>query len=247
MHNYTIDINADVGEGILQEARFFPLLSSCNIACGGHAGDHKSMQNCIQLALQHQVKIGVHPSYPDVENFGRVSLQIAPSILIHSLQNQISAFKKICDAEGAKIHHIKPHGALYNDMAKDISMAKLFLSAISSYKKDYKLYVPFGSVIAKEAIKEGFSTVYEAFLDRNYHADLSLVSRKESNAMLNDPKKIGEQLLGILKDQQIRAVTGEVVKIKASTFCIHGDSPAAFEILTYLHSQVFNHQITISK
>lgn len=245
MRNYAIDINADVGEGVGNEAQLLPLVSSCNIACGGHAGDEQSMRNTIKLAIKYEVKIGVHPSYPDKENFGRVSMQISPSTLIKSIQSQISFFKSVCDHEKAWLHHIKPHGALYNDIAKNTDIAQVFLKAILEYKNEAKLYVPYGSVIAQEASKEGFSIVYEAFLDRNYNADLSLVSRQQNNAMLENPTEIMEQLLRIVKNNQLKTITNELVKIEAKTFCIHGDSDAAFEILAYLHSKVSSHQISI--
>ncbi len=245
MFNYSIDINADVGEGVGNQAELLPYLSSCNIACGGHAGDEKSMRETIKLAIEHQVKIGVHPSYPDLQNFGRLSMQISPMDLIESIQSQIFFFKSISDQENAVLHHIKPHGALYNDIAKDKDLASIFLKAISSYKNELKVYVPYNSGIAEEAIKEKFSIVYEAFLDRNYNSNLSLVSRQQPNAMLENPAEVLEQLLRIVKDSKLKAITGEFVKIQAKTFCIHGDTDAALEILAYLHSQVSNHQINI--
>jgi len=245
MNNYYIDINADVGEGVGNEAELLPYLSSCNIACGGHTGDEKSMRNTIKLAIKHQVKIGVHPSYPDLENFGRLSMQIAPTALIHSIQSQISFFKSICNQENAVLYHIKAHGALYNDIAKNRDLAKVFLEAILPFKNEIKFYVPYNSVIAEEAAKERFSIVYEAFLDRNYCSDLSLVSRHQPNAMLENPPDVLAQLLLIVKDGQLKAITGEFVKIQAETFCIHGDTEAALEILAHLYSQVSNHQISI--
>jgi len=245
MYKYSIDINADLGEGVENEGQLIPFLSSCNIACGGHAGDEKSMRSTIQLANQHQVKIGVHPSYPDTKNFGRLSMQMTPKALIESITSQISYFKTLCDQEKAVLYHIKPHGALYNDVAKNADLAKIFLKAISSFKKELKLYVPYASEIAKVALKEEFTLVYEAFLDRNYKDDLSLVSRQENNAILENPPEILAQLLSIVEDHQLQTITGKFVKINAETFCIHGDTDAALEILTYLHRNVSNHQISI--
>ncbi|HET8736984.1 MAG TPA: LamB/YcsF family protein, partial [Pricia sp.] len=176
--NFSIDINCDVGEGADNEAQLFPLISSCNIACGGHAGDVDSMERVVRLAKKYQVKVGAHPSYPDRANFGRSAMAISPESLIHSIREQVSTLTAILQKEGIGLHHIKAHGALYHEIAKNTAQAENFLQAASVFGKDILIYAPYASTIGKKAIEHGFSTAREAFADRNYKADLSLVSRK---------------------------------------------------------------------
>ncbi|QWX82668.1 5-oxoprolinase subunit PxpA [Cellulophaga sp. HaHaR_3_176] len=247
MDRIFIDINSDVGEGVGNEALLLPLLSSCNIACGGHAGDNNSMRDIIQLAKKHTVLIGVHPSYPDKNNFGRLSIDIQHQHLITSIRDQITNFSEICKEEKAILNHIKPHGALYNDIAKDKKLALVFLEAILPHKNEIKLYVPYNSIIEKEALKQSFDIVYEAFLDRNYNDDLSLVARSKLNSLIQTPEKVLQHLLEMVKNEQVISVNDTSIKIKANTYCIHGDTSDALKILTYLHKELKNHFIAIKK
>ncbi len=246
MKNFRIDINCDVGEGIGNEAQLLPLISSCTIACGGHAGDLKTMSEVLLLAKQYRVKVGAHPSYPDKENFGRVSMPISEDDLIATIQDQIESFVKIVEREHMNMHHIKPHGALYNDIAKDLVLARIFLKAIARYKESVYIYVPYASVIEKEALKQGFRIKREAFVDRNYNADLSLVSRKLANAVLEDPRSVLDHLLLMVKEKQMQAVNGDMIHMDADTFCIHGDTSSALQILTYLSKQLPTQNIEIA-
>ncbi len=242
-----IDINCDVGEDIGNEKDILPLVSSCNIACGGHAGNLKSMLRTALLAKKHKVKIGAHPSYPDKDNFGRVTLDIAPEQLINSIGGQIKKLAAMLHSEEMALHHIKPHGALYNDVAKDLVMAQIFLAAIATFQDTAFLYVPYASVIAKEAMRQGFKIKYEAFGDRKYNRDLSLVSRSNSDAVINNPKEVIGHMLSMVKEKQLRTLDGHTVKIKADTFCIHGDTPNALQILTYLSQELPNHNIHVRR
>jgi UPF0271 protein len=242
-----IDINCDVGEGIGNEAQLFPYISSCNIACGGHAGDEKTMHKVALLAKEHKIKVGAHPSYPDKENFGRVVLKMPKRELIRSIQQQIKAFLKVIESEGLLINHIKPHGALYNEIAKNSDEAETFLEAIQQFKKDVILYVPFNSVIAKKAKTQGYTIKYEAFCDRNYNDDLTLVSRKKNNALITDSEDTLNHILQMAAENSVKTVSGKLKKIKADTFCIHGDTPKAVEILTYLSKELPKKGIYITK
>ena len=181
----SININCDVGEGINNEEKLMPYIQFCNIACGGHIGDNLTMEKVVALAKKFNVKIGAHPSYPDKENFGRKSIQIDEKSLIKSIRKQIDSLLKILKNQGCLLYHIKPHGALYNDISRDRGKATIFLNAIGGYKENIKLFVPFNSEIEALAIEKGFSILYEAFADRNYNADLSLVPRNNSNALLH--------------------------------------------------------------
>ena len=241
-----IDINCDVGEGIGNETLLLPLISSCNIACGGHAGDLSSMHHVVQLAIKNKVKIGAHPSYPDSANFGRLSIKIEKAVLQQSIKEQIDVLQAILKKEKTPLHHIKPHGALYNDIAKDENLAMVFLEAIQAYKDTSFLYVPYDSVIENLAKKNGFTVLLEAFADRNYNADLSLVSRKMPNAILEVPEEVLEHLVRMVKDSKVKTSEG-LVKILADTYCIHGDTPAALQILTYLSTTLAQYQIYTKK
>jgi len=246
MKEFVIDINCDVGEGIENEAQLLPLISSCNIACGGHAGDEDTMTEVIRLAKKNKVKVGAHPSYPDKENFGRVSIDIPLDTLKNSIRNQIERFNSILRIEHVEMHHIKAHGALYNDIAKDIKIAQAFLESIQTFKNEVFLYVPYNSIIEAEALNQNFNIKYEAFGDRNYNEDLSLVSRKLPNAVIEFPEKVLEHLLSMITQEQVTVANNSMVKIKADTYCIHGDTPSALQILMYLSKELPHHNISIS-
>ncbi|MDP2089752.1 MAG: 5-oxoprolinase subunit PxpA [Flavobacteriaceae bacterium] len=233
-----LDINCDVGEGVNNESQLMPFIQSCNIACGGHAGDEKLMNFVVDLAIKHQLKIGAHPSYPDKENFGRKSIIIEPNKLKISIQSQINSLKKIIEEKGSTLHHIKPHGALYNDIAKNKALALQFLNIILPYKKEVKLFVPFNSEIEESALKEGFSIIYEAFADRNYNDDLSLVSRDEKDAVITNSDAIISRVFEMLNDECVTTVTGKKIAIKATTFCVHSDTKNAVDIVRMLHQKI---------
>jgi len=239
----TIDINCDVGEGVGNEHELFPMISSCNIACGGHAGSSETIRQCLELAKKYNVKIGAHPSYPDKENFGRVTMTIPKHELIKSIDTQIQIFLMECRRIGVTIHHIKPHGALYNDIAKDEHLARLFLTAISPYKKEIILYVPYGSVIEILAIADNFKIMKEAFADRNYNNDLSLVSRKEKNALITSGEEVLEHMLLVCENNEVKTISGKNIHLEADTFCIHGDTPSALQILTYITKHLPQHNL----
>ena len=225
-----IDINCDVGEGIDNEHLLMPCISSCSIACGGHVGNMQTMATVVSLAKKHCVNIGAHPSYPDKENFGRVSMHLSQKALSKVVIDQIEALEKVAADFDLQLHHIKPHGALYNDLAKDNVLANNFLNTLQNYKKKYVLYVPYGSVIEKEALRRGFQVVYEAFADRNYHEDLSLLSRKENNAVITDVAQIIKRVLLMRNEGKVQTVLGKHMPIKVTTFCVHSDTKNAVDI-----------------
>jgi len=229
-----IDLNCDVGEGIENEHLLMSFISSCSIACGGHYGDVQSIDNSIQLAIKHGVKIGAHPSFPDRENFGRKLIQISDAEFQKSIQNQLDVFLERAHFFKVKLHHIKPHGALYNAIAGDENLAKLFVASIQKYMKDVFLYVPYDSVIEKIALQNSINIKYEAFADRNYKEDLTLVSRDRKNALLTDEKEVFNHVVNIVKKQKVQTISLSEKAIKVDTFCIHGDTKNALEIATYL-------------
>ncbi len=242
-----IDINCDVGEGAENEEQLFPLISSCNIACGGHAGDASSMERVVRLAKKFKVKVGAHPSYPDRDNFGRAAMDIPSDALMQSIRQQISDLGSILKKENLPLHHIKAHGALYNEIAQNTPLAEFFLKTIGDFDRNILLYVPYASSIARKAVAAGFSIAYEAFADRNYNGDLSLVSRSDPQAMIKNPEAILNHIVPMVQHHRVRTVSGEEIKILADTFCIHSDTPLAFEIVSYLSQELPNHHIRITK
>lgn len=228
-----ININCDLGEGTGNDAAIMPFISSCSIACGGHFGDDHTMRQTVRLAKQNGVGCGAHPSYPDRANFGRKPMAIPVAELSHSLNQQITDFHRICLEEGVVLHHIKLHGALYNQAAKDPQTALIVLDAIDKTSLKVPIYAPWKSALAKAA-KGRYRILFEAFADRRYHADLRLVSRSHPDAVITDKEEVSRQVLSILKKGQLTTIEGRIVPIKADTFCVHGDQRNAVEILRFL-------------
>ena len=243
MKKIKLDINADVGEGIENENKLFPFISSCNIACGGHTGNYKTMLSTVRLAKQYNVKIGAHPSFEDRENFGRKILKVDKKELLCSLINQVESLKNILKNEKIKLNHIKAHGALYNLSAYDKDSAKIIIELAK--KVNTKLYVPYSSLISKIAKEQGVETYNELFVDRNYNSDLTLVSRENSNALINDSKTMFEHVKKIINDQIITSVNNKNMSVEFDTLCIHGDSPNAIELIKKLHFKLKNIGIKI--
>ena len=243
MKKIKLDINADVGEGIENENKLFPFISSCNIACGGHTGNYKTMLSTVGLAKQYNVKIGAHPSFEDRENFGRKILKVNKKELLSSLINQVESLQDILKNQKIKLNHIKAHGALYNLSAYDKDSAKIIIELAK--KIDTKLYVPYSSLISKMAKEQGVETYNELFVDRNYNSDLTLVSRENSNALINDSKTMFEHVKKIINDQIITSINNKNMSVEFDTLCIHGDSPNAIELIKELHFKLKNIGIKI--
>lgn len=233
--NFPFDINCDLGEGISNDALLMPYLDSCNIACGGHAGNDPTIKETIRLANKHQVKIGAHPSYPDQKNFGRVKMDISLESLKNSLISQLVLFQKLAKEENTEIHHIKLHGALYNFSAFDKSTALMILEILEEKFKDSYLYCPPNSLIEHLAEEKVIPMKREVFADRNYNNDGSLVSRTEPNAVITEPSQILEHIKIMVDQRKIRTLDGKHIPVKADTICIHGDNPNAILILKSIH------------
>ncbi|MBA6152469.1 5-oxoprolinase subunit PxpA [Gelidibacter maritimus] len=234
----SVDINADVGEGLDNEAQLMPFLSSCNIACGGHAGNEMTMASVVKLAKRHQVKIGAHPSFPDKANFGRLAMDISSEKLLGSLKSQVNNLIKILKAENELLHHIKPHGALYNLANTEKTYAEVVISLMKHYDKSVKLYAPYGSIVSKMAEKNGITVIYEVFADRNYNDDLTLVSRSHPNALIEDAAELSDHVLFMLQHHKVKTISGTEKEIKVDTICIHGDHPQAEQHLQILTAEL---------
>jgi len=243
--DYSIDINCDVGEGIGNEAELMPYISSCNIACGGHAGDEDTMRKVAKLADSHNVKIGAHPSFPDRENFGRQKMSISCSALYKSLEDQISALIDVLRKAHLQLHHVKPHGALYNLAVVDEEIATVVVEVMKRFHLPLKLYVPYKSIIAEIAIKENIPITYEAFADRNYNSDLTLVSRQNASAIITDYEASFAHIYRMITQEKVRSISGVEVGIKADTFCVHGDHPEAVKLVVGLSKKLAKNNIKI--
>ena len=242
----SIDINCDLGEEIGNEAELMPFLSSCNIACGGHAGNEEIIRSVIKLAKEHRVKVGAHPSFPDRENFGRQEMKISEVDLKNSLIQQIELVKKECLENGILMNHIKPHGALYNLCNVNEFYAQMVVAIIEDFYPETKLYAPYKSKIS--AVAKGRIPIYfEGFADRNYEPDYTLVSRQKNNAIIKEKEAVFKHVFDMISKQKIKAVDGTILLTKVDTICLHGDNPKAVEILQYTYQKLYNKNIKIEK
>jgi len=246
-HGLCIDINCDMGEGMLNEASLMPFISSANIACGYHAGNEDIIKRTIELALENNVAIGAHPSYNDRENFGRLSQSIALVELAELISDQISLFEKITNQMGCKIHHVKLHGALYNDCAKDALLSKIVAQTIQAIDPSIMLYGLSGSHTIKEARAIGLRSVQEVFADRTYQANGQLTPRYLDHALITDPIESAKQVLSMVLDQELKADDGTMIAVNAETVCIHGDHEAAVEIAKNLFNTLQQYKIEIKQ
>jgi len=244
-HGLCIDINCDMGEGMLNDASLMPFISSANIACGYHAGNEDIIKRTIELALENNVAIGAHPSYNDRENFGRLSQSIALVELAELISDQISLFERITNQMGCKIHHIKLHGALYNDCAKDALLSKIVAQTIQAIDPSIMLYGLSGSHTIKEARAIGLRSVQEVFADRTYQANGQLTPRYLDHALITDPIESAKQVLSMVLDQELKADDGTMIAVNAETVCIHGDHEAAVEIAKNLFNTLQQYKIEI--
>ncbi len=230
-----IDLNCDVGE--LPEAiadgtqeSLMKWLTSANIACGGHAGDAQTMEATIRQAQKHGLAIGAHPGYPDRANFGRLELKMSCREVSDFVLEQIAALDEIAKRLGARISHVKPHGALYNQAVHNEQLAAAIADGVARCNRNVTLVGLAGSLMLDVFHSAGFRVAAEAFADRRYEADGTLRSRKFDDALIRDPLEAGEQAVSIATQDSLTAHDGSTVKLCAETLCIHGDTPGADKI-----------------
>ncbi len=230
-----IDLNADVGEISTaladgSEARLVRAVTSVNIACGGHAGNPASMAALVAIAHRLGVAIGAHPSYPDVTHFGRDVMHISPSDLQASITAQVEALIDVARAQGARVRHVKPHGALYNLAATSADVAATIGRALEEWRKDLILVGLAGAPVLDVWREAGFRVAGEAFADRRYEPDGSLRGRHHVDALLTDPAGAAQQALDVVEGRGAVSVTGSRVPLAPETLCVHGDTPNAVAI-----------------
>jgi UPF0271 protein len=222
-----IDLNSDLGEGAGADDEIMPSITSANIACGAHAGDETTMRRTVQLALERGVAIGAHPGYRDPANFGRVALDVTPDALVLDLHKQLDTLRRIVMEAGARLAHVKAHGALYNKGERDERIAAVIVEAVRSFDEDLLLFAPPGSATAEAAKKVGMRVVREGFADRAYEPDGTLRSRKLPASVHADPAVAAQQAVSIARDRRVRASDGTWLPLETDTICIHGDTPGA--------------------
>ena len=224
----SIDLNADVGEGQqAAEAALLPLVTSANIACGLHAGDPATMRATVALALRHGVAIGAHPGFDDREGFGRRPMQMGPNEVIDLILYQLGALDAIARAEGAALRHVKPHGALYNQAEADEALTLAIIAGIRAFDPTLRLVGRAGSAMQRAAQAGGHPFTAEAFADRAYRADGSLLPRAAPQAVLRDPDAVALQVRSLVTDGEVRTSDGTRVAVAFETLCLHGDTPGS--------------------
>lgn len=235
-----IDINCDMGESygrfqIGNDAEIMPYIDSCNIACGMHGGDPMTILKTISLAVEMNKKIGAHPSYPDLEGFGRRSMTIPMDELKAIIIFQIASLYTLVEKAGSKLNHVKVHGALYNDAAEDEKLADCVLDAVGYIDTGLGIYTFPDSAMSRKGNELGLNIIHEAFADRRYTDDLRLQSRTIPGAVIDDPRLAAQQVKDIVSDNKVTTVNGIVAPLHAQTICIHGDSPSALGIAKAVH------------
>jgi 5-oxoprolinase (ATP-hydrolysing) subunit A len=234
MAAFTVDLNADLGETVdgiatADDAAMFPLISSANIACGGHAGDDASMRASVAHAREHGVAIGAHPAYPDRAGFGRTRQHLSSSDLRASILGQLTRLV----AAGADVRYVKPHGALYNEIVHDATQAADVVAAVTELSARLGRALPVLGLrgeIQRAAAAAGLPFFSEAFLDRGYQADGTLVPRGAPGDLLHDPAEVARRAVKMVVTGSVTALDGSLVEIHPASLCVHGDSPAAVEM-----------------
>jgi 5-oxoprolinase (ATP-hydrolysing) subunit A len=233
---HSIDFNCDLGEGAASDAEVIPLISSASIACGLHAGDAPLMRDTVALCLAHGVAIGAHPSYPDREGFGRRDMALAPADIHALVLYQVGALDAIVRASGGRLHHVKPHGALYNRAADDRAVADAIASAVRRHDPTLQLYALAQSALADAGTDAGLQVRHEVFAERRYDARGRLLPRSADDAVIEELDAAIAQVMGMLRDGVVVARSGEPVPIRADTLCLHGDRPDAAPFARALRS-----------
>ena len=236
----TIDINCDMGESfgnfqVGNDALLLPYVTSANIACGFHGGDPYHIEKTIDLALENGVAIGAHPSYPDLQGFGRRKMILKKEELQSIIKYQVAALKTLVESKGGKLQHIKPHGALYNSIANNMEEAKHVVEAVKSIAPEVFFMGLAGSHVEEVCQDFQMKFIAEAFIDRRYDEGGKLVSRSRKGSKIEVPENAGQQILNMIQNQKVATIDGLFIAIHAQSFCIHGDNPHALEILLHLN------------
>ena len=241
----SIDLNADLGEGEPYDEELLQIVSSANVACGGHAGDVESMAQTVRSAIANGVAIGAHPGYPDPDGFGRQSGFMTGDSLYESLTAQVTALADTAAQMGARLAHVKPHGALYNDAVRDRDLADIIARVAAETPGEPAFVGMANTELELAADRHGLRFIAEAFVDRAYEPDGTLVSRKEPGAVHEDMAVATTQAVRLAEDGCVTARNGDQVDVRADTLCIHGDTPGAAEKARAVRDVLETHGVEI--
>ncbi|NIF46444.1 LamB/YcsF family protein [Enterobacter sp. Ap-1006] len=245
-----IDLNSDLGESFGQwtmgdDAAILQIVSSANVACGFHAGSPAGILETLRAAKAQGVAVGAHVAYPDLVGFGRRNMDIASDELTADVIYQIGALQGLAQAVGTRVRYVKPHGALYNTIAHDKRQAEAVLDAILAFDASLPLVVLAGSPLLAWAQQKGVATVSEAFADRAYHADGSLVSRREPGAVLHDAGQVAARMLQLITEGGVESIEGVFTPIQADSICVHGDSAGALAMAQAIRNLFISQEIEV--
>jgi UPF0271 protein len=241
----SIDLNVDLGEGGSQDGPLIALASSANIACGGHAGDAVTMREAVAACVRARVAVGAHPGYEDRGNFGRLPLDVAPETAGNMVGRQVARMAEVAAEAGLRLHHVKPHGALYTQADLDPVLARAVVAAVARVAPGCGFYVPPGGELELAGQQAGLVVRAEGFVDRAYGADGRLVPRGADGAVIDDVGQAVAQALGIVLHDRVRTITGAWLPLRAATLCVHGDGGRAVEILAAARKELAAHGIGI--
>jgi UPF0271 protein len=238
-----ININADIGEGygkytIGNDSELMPLIGSANVACGMHAGDPTIMVRTLKLALQHGVSIGAHPGFNDIWGFGRRQIRMRPHDLEYLVTYQIGALLALAQAQGAKVTHVKPHGALNNMAHDDLDYALAIGRGIKAADRELIYVANVGSQMTKAGHQLGLRVANEAYVDRVYDDNGKMASRERDDAVIHDPEQAARQVLGIIEEKALISTSGKRIPAEVHTFCIHGDEPTAVGVMRVVRERL---------
>ncbi|MCC9135624.1 LamB/YcsF family protein [Pontibacter silvestris] len=247
---FTVDLNCDLGESfgvynLGNDEEVLQYVTSANIACGFHAGDPSVMKKTVKLALKHNVAIGAHPGLPDLAGFGRRSMAISPEEAFDMVMYQIGALSAFLQAEGAYLHHVKPHGALYNMASVNKELSEAIAEAIYKVTPNAILYALANSELIKAGIRIGLKTANEVFADRTYQQDGTLTSRRSPDALITDHDQAVKQVVRMVKENKVLSQQGEDIAIQAETVCIHGDGPHALAFARHIREVLLREAVTL--
>ena len=245
-----IDLNCDLGESfgnykIGMDEEVIKFISSANIACGFHASDPLVMAKTVALAKENGVKVGAHPGFPDLVGFGRRNMNVSPLELKAMVQYQIGALNAFCKANGVKMNHVKPHGAMYNMAAKDSKLALAIAEGIAEVDSSLILLGLSGSEMLASAKRVGLKCAAEVFADRSYEEDGSLVARTKPGAVIADENEGIERVIKMIKFHKVKSVTGKEIEICPDSICVHGDNPKALNFVRIIRERLLGENIQI--
>ena len=246
-----VDLNCDMGEGETEasaalDRELMRFISSCSIACGGHAGSEHTMRQTVASALDAGLRIGAHPSYPDRENFGRQSMPISGNALCTAITEQTATLKAIVDELGGELSFVKPHGALYNDMARNAELTSLVVTTIKAFDPKLKIMGLAGSHCSAICENLGMPFLGEAFADRRYTDDGQLSPRSQDGSVITEPETAVAQILSIVEHARVESINGKWLPLQAQSICVHSDTPGALKHLKLISTHLISRGLTIA-